>query len=138
MRVLPAAVAAVLMAGLSAPLALAEPATTRPSADARASDQAFREATSTFRRKMGDMYFDLSRTRNLNETRAVAARYQVEADALADRIEARQAAGETTGRRYRNAASIRELPDQARRAVDRARLSDGTNALPLSVARRAS
>lgn len=141
MRVLPTVIA-VLVVGLSATFAIAEPRASQPAsrsaAEVQVSDQAFREARAEFTRQMGDMNFAFGQTRNLNETRAVVDRYQPEADAFAELIEARLAAGEATGHRYRNARSIRDLPQQTRRAVDRSRWAGRGNGVPVATARRGS
>ena len=118
------ALAAAFVVVASSCPALAEPASR--SSETRLASQSFRDETNRFEWEMGNMQQDMVRAVSVLETREIAARYQPVADSLADRIETRERVeGRSTGR-YSNARTVRELPDRLRRAVDRARLSDGT------------
>ena len=121
MRLLVAAAAAL---ALAAPALSVNAAPSQPGASrVQPAVLTFRDATSRFEREMARMGLEMSHARSVNETRAIAAKYQPEADALADLIDARLAAEGNVGGRYRDAEKVREFPDDIRRQVDRERLA---------------
>lgn len=112
MRVRPI-LAAVLALGLSAPAALAD----QPAEPAAVATVDFQQASENFEQTMSRLIVELSAPANRARTREVAARYQADADAFADLIEARQAAGLPTPGKLGRAAQVRRLPNELRLTV---------------------
>jgi hypothetical protein len=130
MRALIALAVTSVLASLAATTAVAETAPVQSMASAPAgqaadtSDANLRRERTDFVRAMGDMRFELGQAVNPNEIREITDRYQPKADAFADLIEARLAAGLPVSNRYRNPVQVREYPERTRRAVLRGRVVD--------------
>lgn len=122
------ALAAVAVLSVAAP-ALAGQDDARPVANSAAqtaaqarADADFRRVAETYERHMRQMADEMTRAISVNEMRAIEARYQPEADAFADAIDARLAAEQRTVRPYDNARKVRNMPKEIRENLVRARL----------------
>jgi len=120
MRVVLAA-AAVLLVGLPASVAAADP-TARSGVSSQSaapvSDAEFQQATRAFEVRMQGLVSELADPRSQGEARSIAARYQPEADTLAAMIEARRAAGASVRGPFSNPRAVRALPTTIRRNID--------------------
>ncbi len=125
MRLVSAAVAAIAVLSAAVP-ALAGQDEARPAANTavqtRAADAEFHRIADNYEWRMRLMAEEMGRASNLNEMRAIEARYQPEADAFADAIDARLAAEQRTIRPYDNARKVRNMPKEIRENLVRARL----------------
>ncbi|NBW09671.1 MAG: hypothetical protein EBR82_16775 [Caulobacteraceae bacterium] len=124
MRLVSAAVAALAVLSAAVPALAGQDArpAVQTTAQARAADAEFHRIADNYEWRMRLMAEEMGRASNLNEMRAIEARYQPEADAFADAIDARLAAEQRTIRPYDNARKVRNMPKEIRENLVRARL----------------
>lgn len=117
MRLVAAAVAITAVLATAAP-ALADQETARPTAaQVRAADADFQRISLVFEGRMRLMTDEMMRAGTVNEMRSIAARYQPEADAFANAIDARLAAEGRVRGPFSNARKVRRLPTEVRESL---------------------